>query len=66
MMEINTYPDEGDAKLVFMYASPFSVADIDDCSSDPCQNGGECVDQVASYKCNCAHGWQGDVCTTSE
>ena len=25
------------------------IADVDECSSDPCQNGGTCTDEVAGY-----------------
>ena len=36
--------------------------DIDDCASSPCQNGGSCTDQVNSYTCNCADGYDGTNC----
>lgn len=35
---------------------------IDECESDPCQNGATCVDQVASYNCQCAPGFRGSEC----
>ena len=34
--------------------SNFPIADIDDCSPDPCLNGGACRDGVNSYTCTCA------------
>ena len=27
--------------------------DVDDCASNPCRNGGACIDLVDGYKCNC-------------
>ena len=36
--------------------------DIDECASDPCQNDGTCIDQVAGFECECADGYEGDVC----
>ena len=38
--------------------------DIDDCVTIPCQNGGSCTDQVNSYTCNCADGYDGPNCET--
>ena len=32
---------------------------IDECASEPCQNGATCRDFVAHYMCNCAPGWSG-------
>ncbi|XP_070181224.1 fibropellin-3-like [Littorina saxatilis] len=37
-------------------------ADIDECASSPCQNGGSCVDQANAYTCNCSAGYTGDHC----
>ena len=39
--------------------------DINECSPNPCQNGGACTDQINGYTCTCASGWTGDTCTTS-
>lgn len=43
-----------------------SFADINDCESNPCKNGGTCIDGVNSYKCICSDGWEGTYCETSE
>ena len=38
------------------------MKDIDDCASNPCQNGGTCNDEVNSYTCDCVPGHAGDNC----
>ncbi|NXA24645.1 FBLN7 protein, partial [Ibidorhyncha struthersii] len=35
---------------------------IDDCFSNPCANGGTCVDGNQSYTCLCGRGWSGPSC----
>uniref|UniRef100_A0A8B9SND0 Fibulin-7 n=1 Tax=Anas platyrhynchos TaxID=8839 RepID=A0A8B9SND0_ANAPL len=39
-----------------------SCRSIDDCSSNPCANGGTCVDGNQSYMCLCPRGWSGTSC----
>ena len=34
----------------------------DDCADAPCANGGECLDGVASFTCECPAGYEGDLC----
>ena len=36
--------------------------DIDECASNPCQNGGTCHDDIDSYTCDCVPGYEGDDC----
>ena len=40
-------------------------ADIDDCQSNPCKNGGVCNDGTNSFTCSCPHGFIGDDCGIS-
>ena len=42
------------------------IPDINECSSNPCQNGGECMDAVNMYTCNCADGYEGTHCETGK
>ena len=56
-------------KLYFMHYQKLSrnthnffSIDIDDCASDPCQNGGTCIDGINSYTCNCDSGYSGSNC----
>ncbi|NXJ75418.1 CRUM1 protein, partial [Trogon melanurus] len=37
-------------------------AEIDECDSDPCQNGALCNDHVGFFTCTCAPGYQGVQC----
>ena len=39
-----------------------SFAEIDECLSNPCVNGGTCVDLFNSYYCQCPSGWIGQNC----
>lgn len=33
-----------------------------ECSSNPCRNGGTCVDTYNGYMCNCPSNWEGPTC----
>uniref|UniRef100_A0A7M4DVD3 Fibulin-7-like n=1 Tax=Crocodylus porosus TaxID=8502 RepID=A0A7M4DVD3_CROPO len=35
---------------------------INDCASNPCANGGTCVDGIERYTCLCPSGWSGSNC----
>lgn len=37
---------------------PLSLADLDECSSNPCVNG-DCINTPGSYHCKCHEGYQG-------
>uniref|UniRef100_A0A4W6G8U1 Versican core protein n=1 Tax=Lates calcarifer TaxID=8187 RepID=A0A4W6G8U1_LATCA len=39
-----------------------SCADIDECQSNPCRNGGTCVDGLASFTCVCLPSYSGLFC----
>ena len=36
--------------------------DIDECSSNPCRNGGVCTDLINSFRCTCPIGFAGERC----
>lgn len=38
------------------------VMDGIECGSNPCQNGGTCVEGIARYTCNCRYGYRGTNC----
>jgi hypothetical protein len=35
---------------------------IVDCYSDPCNNGGSCIDVENNFICSCQPGWYGELC----
>lgn len=39
------------------------LTDVDDCTSNPCNNGGSCMNvQGPGYNCSCALGFGGSHC----
>ena len=38
------------------------IVDGNECSPNPCRNGGTCIDQCSSYRCNCRSGYGGTNC----
>ena len=40
------------------------VNDTEECDSNPCLNGGTCVEDVVKYQCNCVAGYTGVHCET--
>jgi len=36
--------------------------EMDECASDPCQNGGTCVDLINGYQCRCTDQFTGVNC----
>ena len=46
------------------YQGSVCQTDINECASNPCQNGASCVDNVNSYTCNCVDGFSGAQCQT--
>ena len=39
------------------------VVDINECSPNPCKNGGSCTDLVNGFSCSCVAGYNGDDCS---
>ena len=44
------------------YEGTLCNSNIDECSPDPCQNGGTCIDGMNSYTCVCMDGYNGTNC----
>ncbi|MGH0159306.1 UNVERIFIED_CONTAM: hypothetical protein FKN15_040677, partial [Acipenser sinensis] len=39
---------------------------INECTSNPCQNGGTCTDGINGYTCTCTQSWTGPQCQTPQ
>ena len=55
----NRHSAYGNGYLIFDYKF---IADGNECSTNPCRNGGICVDGCASYTCNCPSRYTGTNC----
>ncbi|XP_075893635.1 protein jagged-2b isoform X2 [Nelusetta ayraudi] len=44
------------------FSGVYCHENINDCASDPCGNGGTCIDGLNSYQCICPDGWEGRLC----
>lgn len=51
---------EKHAFMIFNTLLPFS--DINECETNPCENGGQCTNSEGSFTCSCAGGWKGPAC----
>ncbi|KAI8427603.1 hypothetical protein MSG28_002096 [Choristoneura fumiferana] len=49
-------------KCLAGWAGPKCEQQIDECESNPCQNGGVCIDVHADYMCACTYGFTGKSC----
>ena len=46
----------------YVYFSYSLLEDVDECSSNPCQNGGTCTDEIANFTCTCPLEYTGRHC----
>lgn len=51
--------------VIFMNIIFFFI-DRNECSPNPCRNGGFCIDLVADFVCECVNHWKGKTCTLSK
>ncbi|XP_048590513.1 EGF-like repeat and discoidin I-like domain-containing protein 3 [Nematostella vectensis] len=53
-------PDED---VLFMCsAEHYGSPDTDECASNPCRNGGTCIDRLNGFSCNCTRYYEGATC----
>ncbi|KAM4772091.1 sushi, nidogen and EGF-like domain-containing protein 1 [Rhinophrynus dorsalis] len=45
-----------------MWSVPPECEEIDECASQPCQNGAVCKDRVSHFLCDCQKGYSGTYC----
>jgi len=48
--------------MMMMMMSRAQLLTLSECLSNPCRNGGTCVDQYNGFHCQCTPGWQGPLC----
>ena len=46
------------------FQAVFCVVDINECSPNPCKNGGSCTDLVNGFSCTCIAGYTGEDCSS--
>ena len=44
------------------YTGAKCETEVDECDSNPCENGGSCTDDVNSFTCDCITGFTGTEC----
>ncbi|XP_028808987.1 protein jagged-2b [Denticeps clupeoides] len=44
------------------FTGTYCHENVNDCVSNPCKNGGTCIDGVNSFQCFCPDGWEGSLC----
>ena len=49
----------------YSFTGDYCEQNTNDCASNPCQNGGICVDGLNSYTCFCASSFSGENCEIS-
>ena len=50
-----------------VYYSDNYCGDVSECGSNPCQNGGSCVEgEECGFTCDCSEGYTGRLCEVSE
>ncbi|XP_052089209.1 receptor-type tyrosine-protein phosphatase beta-like [Mytilus californianus] len=47
------------------YTGENCSTNINECQSDPCQNGGKCAHAINGYSCQCVPGYTGKNCSTN-
>ena len=55
-------PGSFECKCKNGWTGRFCEVDRDDCSTQPCANGGICRDGIDEFTCECVAGYKGLVC----
>ncbi|CAJ0960526.1 unnamed protein product, partial [Ranitomeya imitator] len=59
----NTGPDKYECSCTEGYSGRNCEIAEHACLSDPCHNGGSCLETIGGFECNCAPGWTGPTCS---
>ncbi|MGH0165677.1 UNVERIFIED_CONTAM: hypothetical protein FKN15_051961 [Acipenser sinensis] len=49
-------------QIILLKAGPLCNVEIDECNSNPCRNGGTCVDEENGFRCQCPEGFHDLLC----
>lgn len=63
--ESRSCPSQGVCPHVFTKLNPYiivCVPDMDECASNPCAQGGTCIDMENGFECLCPSQWAGKTC----
>ncbi|XP_073484368.1 protein jagged-1 [Aquarana catesbeiana] len=61
----NTGPDKYQCSCPEGYSGQNCEIAEHACLSDPCHNGGSCMETTGGFECSCAPGWTGPTCTSN-
>ncbi|CAG2201468.1 NOTCH2 [Mytilus edulis] len=53
------------ASSFLLYFMSSQILDINECASNPCRNGGLCLDLINNHRCHCQEGYTGFNCQTN-
>lgn len=59
------YDDTSKTYLQFIWIITYNFScetEIDECESNPCQNGGTCLDEIGKFSCVCVDDYIGETC----
>ena len=56
--------DKIHVRMTAFYWITYLVPDVNECGSNPCENGGTCDDGMNEYRCHCVEGYIGANCET--
>lgn len=45
-----------------IFSALLTFTDINECDTNPCENGGLCTNSKGSFTCSCLGGWRGPAC----
>jgi len=48
--------------VIFVDVGKFCEVDLNECESEPCANGGTCIDRPGHFVCVCVEGFGGETC----
>ena len=48
------------------YSGQNCDTNVNECASNPCQNGGSCMDRVNGYQCQCSDSYTGSNCEVEQ